>query len=160
MLRERLSQLASRALAKVWRAQRIPVVLDRSPGPRREWPSLAPDFEVAQGPSEVRVSCDVPGATRDNVLVCWDESLSILCIRVARATVGGVPHDWYLELPLSPTVDGAESKCTLLGENVRLHLPLSDTPASTGLALLTVPEHHRPFAGVPLLGSALATARA
>jgi len=137
MLVGELANLATRVLAGVRRGQRIPVVVDRAPGPRPGCPASAPDVEITPGAATVDVTCNVPGATPENVLVCWDDECSLLCIRVARRATRGTPHDWYVEVRLPPTVDGANSKCTLRGTRLRVSAPLEDTPASTALAIRT-----------------------
>jgi hypothetical protein len=134
LLLSQLSDLASWAVARV-RSARIPVTSTRAPGPRPTWPWLLPAVEMSTGSSTITLKCDVPGATRDNTLVVWDEDASSISIRVARAAVGGELHDWYVEHPLPANADGMKSECTLEAERLQIHVPLSDTPAGTGLLL-------------------------
>ncbi len=145
MLVGELANLASRVVARVRRGRRIAVVLSHAPGPRPTWPALEPEFEIATGPTKVTVSCSVPGATPENVRVYWDDEDNVMCIQVARASLAGPSHDWYIELPLPITVDGAKSKCTLEGTMLRIRAPFNETPTGTGLAIRALFEN--PFVG-------------
>lgn len=140
MLVGQLAGLASRALARTRRGQRIPVHVARAPGPRPHWPTVVPDIELEPGRSAVSVRCCVPGATPENVLVCWDEECHSICVRVARATCSGASHDFYVELPLPANVDGTRSRCTLEGTTLLIRAPCRDTPARTGLVITTLLE--------------------
>ena len=150
MLVGQIANLASRAVARVRRKQPIPVRIARAPGPRPAWPALVPDVEITPGPSTVSLSCNVADATPDNLLVCWDDECNSMCIRVARAASAHITHDWYVEVPLPLTVRGAESKCTLEGNTLRICAPLHDTEGGTGLFISTLFEpSYGPYALSP-----------
>src|SRR3954464_10102257 len=135
MLVEQFSDLAGRVLAGIRGRTPIPVQKARVPGPRPAFPALTPEVDVKPNRSTVSVVTRVPGATPENVLVFWDEEISCLCVRVDRAGTAAATHDWYEEIPLPVTVDGAKSVCTLDNDMLRVRAPLEDTPASTGLTL-------------------------
>lgn len=135
MLVSQIANIAARALAKARRPERVPVHFARAPGPRPNWPTLVPGIKLTPERSAVTVRCNVPGATLENVLVCWDEECHSICVRVARATIAGASHDWYVELPLPAHADGTKSKCTLEGADLQIRAPYIDTKAGTGLAI-------------------------
>lgn len=136
-----LADVASRVIDRVRRRQNLPVCQTRVPGARLNWPSLVPGIEITPGSTSVTVTCDVPGATGANTLVCWDDEAHCLAVRVARAAQGGASHDWYVELRLPATVDGEKSRSTLEPEGLLcFKAPLHDTPTSTALPLSVLVE--------------------
>jgi hypothetical protein len=142
---KQLVQFADQALSYVRHGSTLPLQQGRAPGERPGHASEAPEVERCPGLGELRLLVRVPGATRENTLVCWDAPVHALCVRVARDAAG--EHDWYAELRLPANIAGEKSRCVLSKEGVlRIRAPEEDTPASTGLVLLATIAPPEPLA--------------
>jgi HSP20 family molecular chaperone IbpA len=148
---------ARRALAGV-SGHRVEVQPMRSPGPRPDRPVAWPAVEMADEPRKLIVVFQVPGATTRNTLVCWDEDVHTLAVRVALAAerddspsasnasgdgdggravsrAGARARDWYAEVVLPADVDPLRGSCSLGDGTLRVEAPHRDTPAATALPL-------------------------
>lgn len=131
----RLMHFAGHALSYVWEGETLELQQGRAPGERPGRFTDTPDVQLVPGAGEWKFLFQVPGAGSKNTLVCWDEDVHTLCVRVTRAAAD--EHDLYAEVRLPANVAGAKSRCVLLKEGVlRVRAPEEDTPASTGLVLL------------------------
>ena len=139
-----LKRLQLRSLYRAYRGERVRVLRDLPPLPRRPW--RTPERQVARQQRRVEFVFRVPGAEAESTRVYWEEERRTLTVHAVaapresqdnygeQAVIAGV--DWYAELAVDSDLHGHKAEAFLENETLRVFAPRVDCKPLTGLPLL------------------------
>ncbi len=104
-----------------------------APARLEQWgdaPLAVPTMDVFENDTEILIRADVPGGTKDDTTVSWDESRRLTFHVRNRARPGGRPwaseyvaHDWYSALELPEYADGARATSSMRDGVLTIRIP-------------------------------------
>lgn len=91
---------------------------------------VTPTMDVYESEKEVMIVADVPGGSREDARVAWDESTGLTFLvkpsALPRGTVWGAeyqPREWYSALSLPDYADGAKATSTIKDGVLTIRIP-------------------------------------